>query len=927
VPEAAGLLNQAQQVAADSNSLSAEVVERVTGEFFPAQRDRLRRVRVLDLGRPIDLASGYVEVNVAPFRGAVISPDDIRPQIEKGVHPSEIERLRIGERQLVSLSKAVKSVRLAVLVGDPGAGKSTQLRHLCMEPNPTRHGLVPVFVAVRDLSAYDGDLIRAVGALLYRATTEPSEARRLTQAIASRGRLLLCLDGLDELDEANPAEARSMLRRIRVQIDELLAAHQDNRVVVSVRRETMATCQPELPADYQSFEVLPLTPGQIRDLIKKWFSAVDSGQGDALLRACEEAGWPGYVSNPLLVVLTCIVFERRNRLPDRPSELYRRCLDVLLEEWDATRRLSRHEIVAGFTTERKLDLLAETAFEFHMQRRCSHYRSDVVEIVARHLPKVGMDPAVASAAVGEIANQHGLLRSWSIEGHLALPHLCFQEYLAAKALRDRPNGDEFLIERVGDVFWHEVIRLYASQGDTAQLIDRLLSGNESFLRQRLFVAASCLSRGAKVSRPELRSKVISALNELAKGSVLFLKKKAIDALSGLETMEANDVLRLHFRKRDGKVDFESYASRYAIRIDGNGAMQEMTEAFIKLEDTPQEVLHALRGLPRERLIPILVDFINNESYPVETKPGQNFCVRHRRRDSAKLLAEIGESDALPHLLDALRNTRLTEFEREGMVRAIAMLPSEAMTRNLQNILADETLPTDCRVSAAQFLGDGYPEAGSYLRGLVGDKTKNSYDRRDAAAGLKKFSLSPADVPLFKSLLLDDRPDVFWGGPAYAAEVLHQINDPTAKAALALAQQQWRRSRNPDKGLVLQRIVVRHRANQQFSNRAELIRYLAKPRYEDREANKRAVLDYYSQHRDDAIQLFEQWLGLPSDECGFVPVHASFVIESLNQISITPGIARALVELATRHPWDERLWSALEPYDSVLDPGKSQLVVS
>jgi HEAT repeat protein len=475
---------------------------------------------------------------------------------------------------------------------------------------------------------------------------------------------------------------------------------------------------------------------------------------------------------------------------------------------------------------------------------------------------------------------------------------------------------------VGDPFWRETIRLYASQGDTAPLIERLLSEPDTFLRQRLLMAASCMSRGTKVSRPETRSRVIAALDELAKGPVLYLKKKAIDALAALETPEAYGVLRSHYRKEDGKLDFESYASKYAVQIDGSSAADEMVEAFVRLEDTPREALEALRCLPRDQLIPILLDFINNDNYPQERQPEQNFCVRHRRRDSARLLAEIGEWEALPHLQAALRSTRLTDYVREGMVRAIATLPGEGTTRLLQEILADGTLPTDCRVSAAGFLGAIDPEAGAYLRHLVADRTANHYDRKDAASALQKFTLSPADVPIFSALLFDDRPEVFWGGPAYAAEALHKIDDPSARAALNKAEQQWRQSANPDRGLVLQRLVVRSKPAGDVRNRAELTRHLAQIRKDNWDDRKQVVLDYYSQHQSDAHQLFEQWLALAPDECGFVPGDASLVIGILDGISITPAIARSLKTLALRHPWDERLWQALAPYDSLLEPGAS-----
>jgi nucleoside phosphorylase len=163
-----------------ASAVDERQIDRLASEFLRAQRESLRRVRILDLGRALDLADGYVEVTVSPFRGATIAPETVDPDIEKGLHPLEIEQAHAVERFPVCLRTAVAANRLTVLIGDPGAGKSTQLRHLCMAPLPSIPQLVPIFVAVRDLSTFDGDLFQAAGVLLCRGPQDPAECSALT---------------------------------------------------------------------------------------------------------------------------------------------------------------------------------------------------------------------------------------------------------------------------------------------------------------------------------------------------------------------------------------------------------------------------------------------------------------------------------------------------------------------------------------------------------------------------------------------------------------------------------------------------------------------------------------------------------------------------------------------------------------------------
>jgi predicted NACHT family NTPase len=46
-------------------------------------------------------------------------------------------------------------------------------------------------------------------------------------------------------------------------------------------------------------------------------------------------------TNPLLLSLIAIVYERDLELPERRAALYRRCVEVLLREWDAHRKIAR----------------------------------------------------------------------------------------------------------------------------------------------------------------------------------------------------------------------------------------------------------------------------------------------------------------------------------------------------------------------------------------------------------------------------------------------------------------------------------------------------------------------------------------------------------------------------------------------------------
>jgi predicted NACHT family NTPase len=276
-----------------------------------------------------------------------------------------------------SLHDFVSAQPFLVVLGDPGSGKSTLVRHILISlaRGDARSDLgldqawLPIFFPVAAFAEARSQPGRADLAPLdylsefYQGHSQPDYVPLFTRAL-ELGRALLLFDGLDEVREE---------RRAIVQCLEAFVRKWDapgNRFLATSR----IVGYDDAPFTNDLFATVviePLADEQITAFIQRWSRAYQMiaepkwpSAGDLFVDLVRKAsnsevdrriathaaslsnavfadpGITELARNPLLLTILALIHNQGARLPDRRVDLYRLCVQALAETWNRARSLS-----------------------------------------------------------------------------------------------------------------------------------------------------------------------------------------------------------------------------------------------------------------------------------------------------------------------------------------------------------------------------------------------------------------------------------------------------------------------------------------------------------------------------------------------------------------------------------------------------------
>ncbi len=352
--------------------------------------------------------------------------------------------------------KVANAKQYLMVLGGPGAGKSTFLRRMGLEAlkgekGAYQPGYIPVFVDLKVFNKGEINIEKTI-AEEFRICGFPSPVES-TQKLLQQGKLLVLLDGLDEVATDRMNEAIS-------QIQNFVDAHKQNRYIASCRvaayRHNFRLFTDVAMADFDDV--------QIKQFIDNWFRSEPDIAQDCWqkLNSDEHTAAKELTQTPLLLTLVCLLYERSRKFPTNRSTLYERALRVLLEEWAAEKGIPQDDLYKGLDTKRKEMMLAEIAHDSFQQNRLFSTRREVADQIEQLLKEILPDEKGVDGlkVLRSIEVQHGILVERA-DGIYSFSHLTLQEYLTAQHIDDQRQIEKLVTGHLTDSRWKEVFILVA----------------------------------------------------------------------------------------------------------------------------------------------------------------------------------------------------------------------------------------------------------------------------------------------------------------------------------------------------------------------------------------------------------------------------------------------------------------------------------
>jgi len=418
--------------------------------------------------------------DAVPLERCFVVPELSRTVEER--RSKEKKVLRIGEKSEIVSAFSEASVR-AIVVGSPGAGKSTWSRWLQRHQLTNDEDRLAILVRLRDLIKEpkipsQQHLIREAAGTHLREEVDPTVARNWCKS----GAVTFILDGFDEV----PPSRRDL---VLSWITDLENTTEKAGLILTSRPLTTDHLQ-QLSAKWLRWELLAFDQSRITEYLSKWYAHAplladkqrEVNAEELSRKWMSDFALQPLVGTPLMLATIVMVHHMDGELPRGRAKLYERYINGMLGLWD-----SRWGVPSAIELSLALQrhILTKLAVHLHLANIEQLGDDEIRSLVELMLPEVGCRHSAAEV-LDYLRERTGLLVG---PGTWSFVHKNVGEFLVAAAIRDGDcvcdDGQKLdrlrlFAERHNDR-WNNVLFFWAGltgPGDLQSFIEQVLAKSE-----------------------------------------------------------------------------------------------------------------------------------------------------------------------------------------------------------------------------------------------------------------------------------------------------------------------------------------------------------------------------------------------------------------------------------------------------------------
>ena len=445
-------------------------IKRASKIYIENYIERHGLLQVLKMSHPLSLETIYVETELTQ-KDNYESFEDIKFLNEHIQKNRSYKSRSLNLETLSGIEIANRKAKLSV-IGKPGSGKTTFLRMIGIEAlhnEKYRCNCIPVFLELKRLNNYENNLCQYIeDELSIGDFPNPDE---FTKLALEKGKLLILLDGLDEVPTVHHTDSVNAIK-------DFVNKYNKNRFIISCRK---ASYKKAIPG-FSTVEIVEFSKDQITNFVQNWFkssSKRETEKGSKLLELLwqeQNSSLAELSSSPLLLTFICIFFSNKARLPENRNILYRKVLEIILDDWNIERLAENDSIYQDLPPDIEMALLQEIAYDSFSieENRCVFTKKWLLEKIDAFLRRElkTSESLNSSLILQKIEIQQGILIEVAA-GLYSFSHLTMHEYLTARYISQDLENIEYLVNNyLGSDPWYEIFKLVAGEVPKA---DKLLN--------------------------------------------------------------------------------------------------------------------------------------------------------------------------------------------------------------------------------------------------------------------------------------------------------------------------------------------------------------------------------------------------------------------------------------------------------------------